>query len=118
MNYGGINTSDAKTTAQKQSKESDEAESPLLEEETGLAKTKIKTAKNLHAGTQLMLLVFIVVGAICIMAILVVGVINFLLPEGCRWLEAERLNEIRGIFTGVVATVATSAGIGKTLKKD
>ena len=132
MNYAGINTSDAKTTALKQPKESVEADSALLEAEADFEVAKIKSVQSLYTATQKtniatqktnltkqnVLRNSIIIGACAVIAILVVGVINFLIPDQNRWLEPERLNEIRGIFTGVVATVATSAGIGKTLKKD
>ncbi len=132
MNYAGINTSDAKTTALKQPKESVEADSALLEAEADFEVAKIKSVQSLYTATQKtniatqktnltkqnVLRNSIIIGACAVIAILVVGVINFLIPDQNRWLEPERLNEIRGIFTGVVATVATSAGIGKTLNKD
>ncbi len=118
MNYGGINTSDAKTTAQKQPANSAEANSALVGVETDLDITKVKSQKFRHITIEIGVCILIIFAIGAIIFILSVALIHFLGSDKYIWLKDQRLNEFKALLTGGAGTVMASVVVDTIRNKN
>ncbi len=126
MDFDSIDTKNAQEGAQEQhgSQAKDQHASPteedsvLLGAKKSLLITKIQLQEAMQKTIQFCLRAFTVFAAFAVIVILGTGTINFIISPEARWLEPERMNEIKAFLTGGAGAMLASIASDKIKTKD